>query len=159
MKLALVDWLIVAGYFALSTAIGLAFTRRGGESLEEYFISGRKVPWWLAGAAMIPMGFTIMAFMITGNTMLQLRARPEARGRVMALYGIVFLGSTPIGAPLAGLIGEHLGPRVGFVLSGLVAGGLGAALLAARHRRARAAGQTRSNEGVETSAGSAIATR
>ena len=114
---------------------------------------------WLAGAAMIPMGFTIMAFMITGNTMLQLRARPEARGRVMALYGIVFLGSTPIGAPLAGLIGEHLGPRVGFVLSGLVAGGLGAALLAARHRRARAAGQTRSNEGVETSAGSAIATR
>ena len=35
---------------------------------------------WLAGAAMIPMGFTIMAFMITGNTMLQLNARPEARG-------------------------------------------------------------------------------
>jgi MFS family permease len=114
---------------------------------------------WLAGAAMIPMGFTIMAFMITGNTMLQLRARPEARGRVMALYGIVFLGSTPIGAPIAGLIGEHLGPRVGFVLSGLVAGGLGAALLAARRRRARAAGQTRSNEGAETSAGPAIAAR
>ena len=54
----------------------------------------------------------------------------------MALYGIVFLGSTPIGAPIAGVIGEHLGARVGFVLSGLVAGGLGVALLAARGRRA-----------------------
>jgi len=91
---------------------------------------------WLAGLAMIPMGFTIMAFMITGNTMLQLTSRPEARGRVMGLYGIVFLGSTPIGAPIAGLIGEHLGARAGFVLSGLVAGALGVALLAARRRPA-----------------------
>jgi MFS family permease len=90
---------------------------------------------WLAGAAMVPMGFAIMAFMITGNTMLQLTSRPEARGRVMALYGIVFLGSTPIGAPIAGVIGEQLGARAGFVLSGLVAGTLGVALLAARRRR------------------------
>jgi MFS family permease len=90
---------------------------------------------WLAGASMIPMGFAIMAFMITGNTMLQLNARPEARGRVMALYGIVFLGSTPIGAPIAGVLGEHLGARVGFVVSGLVAIGLGVSLLlVARHR-------------------------
>ncbi|MEX0650542.1 MAG: MFS transporter, partial [Actinomycetota bacterium] len=99
-------------------------------------LSGFAPTLWLAGAAMIPMGFTIMAFMITGNTMLQLNARPEARGRVMALYGIVFLGSTPIGAPIAGVIGEHLGPRVGFVISGVVAGGLGLALLAVRARRA-----------------------
>ena len=48
----------------------------------------------------------------------------------MALYGIVFLGSTPIGAPIAGVIGEHLGARVGFILSGAVAAGLGVALLA-----------------------------
>jgi len=90
---------------------------------------------WLAGASMIPMGFAIMAFMITGNTMLQLNARPEARGRVMALYGIVFLGSTPIGAPIAGLLGEHLGARVGFLVSGLVALALGISLLlVARHR-------------------------
>ncbi len=91
---------------------------------------------WLAGASMIPMGFAIMAFLITGNTMLQLSARPEARGRVMALYGIVFLGSTPIGAPIAGVIGEHLGARVGFLISGAVAGGLGLALLAVHRRRA-----------------------
>ena len=91
---------------------------------------------WLAGASMIPMGFAIMAFMITGNTMLQLNARPEARGRVMALYGIVFLGSTPIGAPIAGVLGEHLGARVGFLLSGLVAAGLGISLLLVARRRA-----------------------
>jgi MFS family permease len=91
---------------------------------------------FFAGVAMIPMGFTIMAFMITGNTMLQLNARPEARGRVMALYGIVFLGSTPIGAPIAGVLGEHLGARVGFVVSGLVAAGLGVSLLLVARRRA-----------------------
>jgi MFS family permease len=91
---------------------------------------------WLAGASMIPMGFAIMAFMITGNTMLQLNARPEARGRVMALYGIVFLGSTPIGAPIAGVLGEHLGARVGFVVSGLVAIGLGVSLLLVHRHRA-----------------------
>jgi predicted MFS family arabinose efflux permease len=113
---------------------------------------------WLAGAAMIPMGFTIMAFMITGNTMLQLNARPEARGRVMALYGIVFLGSTPIGAPIAGVIGEHLGARVGFAISGLVAATLGLTLLAAR-RRAIGDDQTQANEGLDAGAGSAIPAR
>ena len=88
---------------------------------------------------MVPMGFAIMAFMITGNTMLQLRALPQARGRVMALYGIVFLGSTPIGAPIAGVIGQRLGPQVGFVLSGLVAAGLGLSLLWIGRRVATAA--------------------
>lgn len=105
---------------------------------------------WVAGATMVPMGFALMAFMITGNTMLQLNARPEARGRVMALYGIVFLGSTPIGAPVAGVVGEHLGPRVGFVLSGLVAGALGVALLAARRRAAGSTVATESLIGPET---------
>ena len=88
----------------------------------------------LAALAMVPLGFSVMAFMITANTMLQLRALPQARGRVMALYGIVFLGSTPIGAPIAGVIGQRLGPQAGFVLSGLVAAGLGLSLLWAMRR-------------------------
>src|SRR3954464_406744 len=57
MNLTAVDWAIVAGYFLLSAAIGFAFTRRGGESLSEYFISGRQVPWWLAGASMVATTF------------------------------------------------------------------------------------------------------
>ena len=57
MNLTAIDWAIVAAYFVLSAAIGFAFTRRGGESLSEYFISGRQVPWWLAGASMVATTF------------------------------------------------------------------------------------------------------
>src|SRR6476619_6468036 len=57
MNLTAIDWAIVASYFLLSAAIGFAFTRRGGESLSEYFISGRHVPWWLAGASMVATTF------------------------------------------------------------------------------------------------------
>ncbi len=57
MNLSPVDWIIVAGYFAMSTGVGLYFTRRGGASLNEYFLSGRDVPWWLAGASMVATTF------------------------------------------------------------------------------------------------------
>ncbi|HEX5075146.1 MAG TPA: sodium:solute symporter family protein [Gemmatimonadaceae bacterium] len=57
MNITAIDWAIVVGYFALSTLIGFIFTKRGGESLEEYFLSGRQVPWWLAGAAMVATTF------------------------------------------------------------------------------------------------------
>src|SRR3954464_3718833 len=57
MHLTLIDWAIVAGYFLLSAAIGFAFTKRGGESLTEYFLSGPAVPWWLAGASMVATTF------------------------------------------------------------------------------------------------------
>jgi Na+/proline symporter len=52
-----VDWAIVAAYFVLTTAIGLYFTRRGGSTLSEYFVSGRNVPWWLAGISMVATTF------------------------------------------------------------------------------------------------------
>ncbi|MEP7085944.1 MAG: sodium:solute symporter family protein [Gemmatimonadota bacterium] len=57
MKLTAIDWAIVAAYFTLSTGIGFYFTKRGGESLTEYFLSGRDVPWWLAGASMVATTF------------------------------------------------------------------------------------------------------
>src|SRR6185436_9365792 len=57
MNLTAIDWLIVVAYFGLSAGIGLIYTKRGGESLEEYFISGRKVSWWLAGASMVATTF------------------------------------------------------------------------------------------------------
>lgn len=44
MTLTAVDWVILASYVLLSTGIGLYFTNRGGESLDEYFLSGRQVP-------------------------------------------------------------------------------------------------------------------
>lgn len=57
MHLILVDWLIVALYFVISAAIGLAYTRRAGTSLDEYFVSGRSLPWWLAGTSMVATTF------------------------------------------------------------------------------------------------------
>ena len=57
MNLTFLDWAIVVAYFALSIGIGFAFTKKGGESLEQYFVAGRAVPWWLAGAAMIATTF------------------------------------------------------------------------------------------------------
>jgi Na+/proline symporter len=52
-----VDWIIIALYFVLSLVVGLAFTRRAGQSAEEYFLSGRKLPWWLAGTSMVATTF------------------------------------------------------------------------------------------------------
>ena len=57
MSFSALDWAVVAAYFVLTTAIGFYFTRRGGESLNEYFISGRNVPWWLAGVSMVATTF------------------------------------------------------------------------------------------------------
>jgi SSS family solute:Na+ symporter len=57
MNLTAVDWAIVAAYFILSAGIGFLFTKRGGESMSEYFLSGRNVPWWLAGASMVATTF------------------------------------------------------------------------------------------------------
>ncbi len=57
MNITAIDWAIVAAYFLMSTVIGLMFTKRGGESLNEYFLSGRNVSWWLAGASMVATTF------------------------------------------------------------------------------------------------------
>jgi solute:Na+ symporter, SSS family len=57
MKLIVSDWLIIALYFLVSAAIGLAYTRKAGRSLEDYFVSGRSLPWWLAGTSMVATTF------------------------------------------------------------------------------------------------------
>jgi len=86
----------------------------------------------VAMVLMVPIGFFAMSFMITGNTMLQLEAKPQARGRVMALYGVVFLGSTPIGAPLVGWLAEVLGARLMFLVAGSLAVAVAVAVLVSR---------------------------
>lgn len=57
MEFAVIDWFIVGIYAAIVVAIGLAFRRRAGRSLEEYFVSGRSLPWWLAGTSMVATTF------------------------------------------------------------------------------------------------------
>jgi solute:Na+ symporter, SSS family len=57
MNLALGDWLVIAAYFALALGIGVAFAGRGGRSMSDYFLSGRSLPWWLAGTSMVATTF------------------------------------------------------------------------------------------------------
>jgi solute:Na+ symporter, SSS family len=52
-----VDWLIIAAYLAGSLAIGLYFARRAGRSMQEFFLGGRSMPWWLAGLSMVATTF------------------------------------------------------------------------------------------------------
>jgi MFS family permease len=71
------------------------------------------------------MGFASMTFMVTSTAIVQMRADPIMRGRVLALQAIVFLGTTPIGGPIVGAICDVWGARAGLVvggLSGVVAG-------------------------------------
>ena len=104
---------------------------------------GRVDPRFLVGAALAFGGLTLaaaatptfalmlLALALTGvasvsfsagtNSAVQLTAEPEMRGRVMALYSIVFIGSTPIGAPIVGWLAQTLAPRAGRALGGLAA--------------------------------------
>jgi SSS family solute:Na+ symporter len=58
MRLIFSDWLIIVLYFLASAAIGLAYTRKASQSLDEYFVSGRALPWWLAGTSMVATTFS-----------------------------------------------------------------------------------------------------
>ena len=87
-------------------------------------------------ALLVPLGAASVTFAASVNSALQLSADPQMRGRVMALYAIVFLGSTPIGGPLTGLLAETAGPRSGLLLAGAAAltAAVGARIAFARFR-------------------------
>lgn len=57
MQLTLLDWAIVAAYFAFNLAIGFYYKARAGKNIGEFFLSGRNVPWWLAGTSMVATTF------------------------------------------------------------------------------------------------------
>ena len=73
----------------------------------------------LALIALVMMGAVNIAFIARANATLQLAADPAMRGRVMALWTVAFMGSTPIGGPIIGWIGEHIGPRWALATGGL----------------------------------------
>ena len=80
----------------------------------------------LALLAALPLGFTSFLVISGSNATAQLYADPAMRGRVLALFSMVFLGSTPIGGPIVGWISQELSPR-----AGLAIGGIATALVAA----------------------------
>jgi len=69
--------------------------------------------------ALAVVGWASVSFLATGNTTLQLEADPSMRGRVMALWAVAFLGSTPIGGPLMGWVASVGGGRVGLAVGGV----------------------------------------
>ena len=90
----------------------------------------------VALVALAVVGATSVGFLAVGNTTLQLTSDPRFRGRVMALWTVAFLGSTPLGAPIIGWVSEHISPRGGLVVGGLaclLAAGIGAIALARAH--------------------------
>ncbi len=69
---------------------------------------------------LVPTGIAALTFTTTANALVQLGCEPHVRGRVMALYVLVFLGGTPIGAPLTGVLAEAFGPRSSLLVGGAV---------------------------------------
>lgn len=57
MTLTPLDWTIIVTYFLVSAGIGIGLSRRGGRSVSDYFLSGRRLPWWLAGTSMVATTF------------------------------------------------------------------------------------------------------
>ncbi|MDR7279621.1 MFS transporter [Catenuloplanes atrovinosus] len=75
---------------------------------------------WAAAILLVPTGFFMIFFAQAANQRVQLGTDGAYRGRVMALYVLVFLGTTPIGAPIAGAWAEWFGPAVSIALSGAI---------------------------------------
>ena len=83
----------------------------------------------LAAAAAVPVGLNGVLLLSGANSSLQLSTAPAMRGRVNALFAMVFLGSTPLGGPLAGWVAEHLGARAGLLLGAVAAAAAGGVAL------------------------------
>lgn len=99
-------------------------------------ISGVMPTYLLFAIMLVPVGMAFLVFSTAVNTSIQLAAGPQFRGRVMALYFLVFLGGTPIGAPVIGLVAESFGPRSSLYVGGVASAvsALGCALVMRRRR-------------------------
>ncbi len=76
---------------------------------------------WLSVALLMPVGYFIMLQMAASNTLIQAMVPDALRGRVMAVYSMMFMGMAPIGALLGGAISDRLGAPVTVAIGGLAA--------------------------------------
>ena len=170
--------LLVEGTFdAGPGTLGLLTSAMGGGSLVGALVAAARskpTPRLLVGAAgalgvvmlavavapSLPVAFVLLAltgaatitFLSTANSTLQLRSSTEMRGRVMSLYLLVFLGSTPIGGPIVGWVAETFDPRAGFAVGG-VASLVGAVVAAGGLFRGRRRRELLGSAGAEPMAG------
>ncbi len=83
-------------------------------------VAGLAPSYAVLAVLLVPTGAAVLTFTTTANSLVQLGSSPEVRGRVMALYVLVFLGGTPIGAPVIGAVAQAAGPRSSLLVGGLV---------------------------------------
>lgn len=95
---------------------------------------------WLSALAMVLVGIGSISFTALANSTLQLQSAPNMRGRVMSLWTVAFLGSTPIGGPIIGYISQHGSARWGLITGGITAIGAGLFALYLAHRISLRAG-------------------
>jgi len=81
-------------------------------------ISAAMPSYWTYAGTLVLVGFMIVTMMTTANGYVQTTTDPALRGRVLALYMAVIMGSTPVGAPIAGWITDEFGPRAAIAVGG-----------------------------------------
>ncbi len=89
---------------------------------------------WLAVAALVAVGWGGASFLSTSNATIQLATEDQYRGRVMAMWSLCFIGSTPLGGPVVGAVSEHFAPGWAIAV-GAAACWLAAVILVAVDRR------------------------
>jgi MFS family permease len=118
---------------------GLVTAARGRTGLRHFTLAGAAFGVAIGLAALAPVlgaelvalaavGWASVTFIATGNTTLQLHAEPTMRGRVMSLWAVAFMGTTPVGGPLIGWVIAMASARVGLgvgAVACLVAAGIG----------------------------------
>jgi MFS family permease len=113
-----------------AVAGGLVTATRGRTGLRPLTVAAAVFGVAILGAAFSPVlavafvalaatGWTSVTFLATGNSTLQLEAASSMRGRVMALWAVAFLGSTPVGGPLIGWVVAGAGARIGLAVGGI----------------------------------------
>jgi len=115
----------LAGALTLAAKKGLhglghwvAFSATGfGVSLILFSLSRS---FWLSAALLLPVGFSIMIEMASSNTLIQSLVPDALRGRVMAVYSMIFMGMAPFGSLLAGALAHNLGAPTTVVIGGII---------------------------------------
>ncbi len=144
---------LLGSFMAIGTLAGaLLAARRGKPRLRVLlgglgafsvvtFLAGLSPSYTLFAVLLIPCGLFALTVMTTANSTVQLSTEPQFRGRVMALYTAIFLGGTPLGAPIIGWVGDAFGPRwtllAGAIACGITFLAVGWFLVSRRHLRAR----------------------
>ncbi len=85
-------------------------------------LAGLAPSYFTFAVLLVPCGLFALTVMTSANSLVQLSTAPQFRGRVMALYMAIFMGGTPLGAPVVGWVGDVLGPRWSLLIGAMVCG-------------------------------------